>query len=105
MAADRAVEDVGEVGDVADGVRKDCPGSRKECTTSLTGMGTICFLYVPDARRSGRMVVKEIGFPFVASTGAGRRETKNREGCISSCLTPPQPPRPAPFTPPVEVCW
>jgi hypothetical protein len=39
-------------------------------TTGLTGMGTICVLYVPGTRRSGRVVVKEIGFPFVAGTGA-----------------------------------
>ena len=39
-------------------------------TTGLTGMGAICVLYVPGTRRSGRVVVKEIGFPFVAGTGA-----------------------------------
>ena len=39
-------------------------------TCGLTGMGAICVLYVPGARRSGRVVVKEISFPFVAGSGA-----------------------------------
>ena len=80
VAADGAVEDVGEVGDAADAARKDWPGSQKECTTGLTGMGAICILYVPGARRSGRVVVKVIGFPFVASTGARTLRDQGQRG-------------------------